>query len=102
MSVAALARAVRDAVTGVPGVTRLTGGGPVEVAARFPGGRIAGLRLTGDVVEVRIAIDRLPVHPIADRAHDAAVAALRRAGDDRPVRVLVADIDTESLPEPKG
>lgn len=101
MSTESLARAVRDAVAGVPGVARLTGGGPVKIAARFPGGQVDGLRLATDVVEVRIVVDRLPVHPIADRAADAATAALRRAGDDRPVQVLVADLEADELPEAK-
>ena len=42
-----LARAVADAVVGVPGVARLSPGTGVEVATLFPGGKVIGLRLSG-------------------------------------------------------
>ena len=98
MSRAALARSLRDAVVRVPGVTRLAPGGTVEVSTQFAGGKVPGVRISGPTVEVHIAIGRLPVRQVADEVHEVAAQALRDAGDERPVRVVITDIDTESLP----
>ncbi|TQL76353.1 hypothetical protein FB566_1880 [Stackebrandtia endophytica] len=94
-----LAQALRDAVTAVPGVSRLVGSGVVEVAAQFPGGKVPGVDMGGDAPAVYIAVSRLPVAPVAEAALSAAEQAMSAAGDDRRVRIVVADLDVDSLPE---
>jgi len=89
-----LALAVADAVTAVPGVSRLTGGPGVEVATLYSGGKVVGLRLSADPVEVHIVADRVPLPPVADEAAAAARRVLSAAGDDRAVRVGVVDIES--------
>jgi hypothetical protein len=89
---ATLASAVRDAVLAVPGVARLLPGGPVEVATQFPGGKIPGIRL-GDAVEVHIAVDPVPIEPLAEQIRVAVRDVLARAGMDRPVEVVIDDVD---------
>lgn len=91
-----LASTVRDAVLAVPGVARLTPGEPVEAATQFAGGKVVGVRL-GDPVEVHVAVDQLPIAPLAERVRDAVRAVLAHDGDDRPVEVIVDDLDLRSL-----
>jgi hypothetical protein len=93
-----LAREVSEAVAGVPGVSRLVSAGPVELATQFAGGSVPGVSLLGDRPEVHVAVSRLPVEPVADAAVRAAVAVLREHGDERPVRVVVVDVDVAGLP----
>ena len=92
-----LARAVADAVTAVPGVSALVGGPGIEVSTQFSGGKVLGLRLTSDPVEVHIRADRVPLPPVAEAAASAAKTVLTAAGDERAVRVVVVDIVADSL-----
>ena len=98
-----LAHALREAVGRVAGVSRLVADGPVETAAHYPGGTVPGVGLCGDELLIRIAVTRLPVEPVASQAVRAARRVLDQAGDDRPVHVVVADIDIDRLePVPLG
>ncbi len=97
-----IARAVADAVRAVPGVAGLSPGSGIEVSTQFSGGKVIGVRLTGDEVEVHIVADRMPLPPIANEAAAAARLVLTAAGDDRPVVVVVDDIATESLTRRAG
>ena len=92
-----LARAVADAVVDVPGVARLHPGTGVEVATLFPGGKVIGLRLSGEVVEVHLVADRVPLPPVADEAAAAARRVLAAAGDGRDVRVVVEDVEASAV-----
>ncbi|MBT8225190.1 MAG: hypothetical protein HKP61_08300 [Dactylosporangium sp.] len=97
-----LAVTVRDAVTAVPGVTRLVPGAPVEIATQYPGGKVPGIRLAGPVVEVHVSVDRLPVQVVAGEVRDVVRAVLAAAGDERQVQVVVEDLDLagpEGLPD---
>jgi hypothetical protein len=96
-----VASKVRDAVLAVPGVTRLTPGGPVEVATLFAGGKVVGVRL-GDAVEVHVAVDRLPIAPLAEQVRAAVRTVLERDGESRPVEVVVDDLEPEALPAIPG
>jgi hypothetical protein len=69
----------------------------VEVSTQFSGGKVLGLRLTSDPVEVHIRADRVPLPPVAEAAATAARTVLAAAGDDRPVRVVVDDIVADAL-----
>lgn len=89
----ALASAIRDAVLAVPGVARLAPGTAAEAATYFAGGKVVGVRLAGDPVEVHLVLDRLPVPEVAGRVDEAVRQVLARAGDPRPVRVVVEDVD---------
>jgi hypothetical protein len=95
---AELAQRIAAAVARVNGVARLTSAGPVEVATQFAGGKVAGLRMSGDDVEVHIAVDRFPVAPVAADVHEAVMAVLDAASEHRTVRVVVSDVDVATLP----
>ncbi|GAA4917764.1 hypothetical protein LX16_3845 [Stackebrandtia albiflava] len=97
-----LAGALRDAVRTVPGVSRLVTTGIVEVATQVPGGTIPGVKVAGDRPEVHVAVSRLPVEPVAQAVLRACDEVMTRYGDDRPVRVVVADVDVSSLPPRRG
>jgi len=97
-----IARAVADAVLAVPGVAGLSPGSGVEVSTQFSGGKVIGVRLTGDKVEVHIVADRIPLPPIANEAAAAARQVLAATGDDRPVVVVVDDIVTDALTRRAG
>jgi hypothetical protein len=97
-----IARAVADAVLAVPGVARLSPGSGVEVSTQFSGGKVIGVRLTGDEVEVHIVADRIPLPPIANEAAAATGQVLAATGDDRPVVVVVDDIVTDALTRRAG
>jgi len=87
-----LAHAVADAVTAVPGVAGLSPGGGVEVSTLFAGGKVVGVRLAGEAVEVHLVAGRVPVQEVAQAAADAALRVLRAAGDERGVSVIVEDV----------
>ena len=91
-----LAVAVRDAVLAIPGVARLTPGDAIEAATYFAGGKVVGVRL-GDPVEVHVAVDRLPIVPIAERIRAAARGVLERNGESWPVEVVVDDFEPAEL-----
>lgn len=92
-----LARSVADAVLEVPGVARLSPGSSVEVATLFAGGKVVGLRLSGEVVEVHIVADRVPLPQVAEQASAAAMRVLSAAGDDRQVLVVVDDVEESAV-----
>jgi hypothetical protein len=91
-----VASTVRDAVLAVPGVARLTPGAPVEVATHFPGGKVVGVRL-GDLVEVHVAVDQLPIAPVVERIRAAVRGVLEHTGGARPVEVVIDDVDPAAL-----
>jgi hypothetical protein len=93
-----LAAAVREAALAVPGVARLAPGTGAEVATHFPGGKLVGVRLAGATVQLHLVVDRLPVPPIAGQVERAVRAVLAGAGDPRPVRVVVEDVDQAAFP----
>ncbi|WP_329110425.1 hypothetical protein OG792_15850 [Micromonospora sp. NBC_01699] len=93
----ALATAVRDAVLGVDGVAGLSTGGPVEVATLYAGGKVSGVRLADDLVEVHVTVDAVPIEPLGERIRAAVRSVLERAGADRPVEVVVDDVDLAAL-----
>lgn len=97
-----IARAVADAVLAVEGVARLSPGTGVEVSTQFSGGKVVGVRLTGDEVEVNVVADRTPLPPIANEAAAAARRVLHAAGDDRAVVVVVDDIEADALIRRRG
>lgn len=93
-----LARSIADTVTDVPGVVGLTSADSgVEVATLFAGGKVVGLRLAEDAVEVHIVVDRVPLQPVADEVIAAVRRVLSAVGDDRPVWVVVADVVLDGL-----
>jgi len=99
----ALATAVREATLAVPGVAWLASTAAVEVATYFAGGKVVGVRLAGDTVEVHVVLDRLPVPPVASRVDQAVRQVLAAAGDPRPVRVVVEDVaDVALQAQPAG
>jgi hypothetical protein len=93
----ALATSVRDAVLGVDGVAGLATGGPVEVATLYAGGKVAGVRLADDLVEVHVTVEAVPIGPLGERIGAAVRDVLKRAGADRPVEVVVDDVDLAAL-----
>lgn len=92
-----LARALAAEIAGVAGVSRLGGGDGVQAATQFPYGKVDGVSVTEARIEARVVADRLPVTEVAQRVHKAAGLVLLAAGDTRPVRVVITDVDVESL-----
>jgi hypothetical protein len=92
-----VARAVADAVLEVPGVARLSPGSPVEVSTLFAGGKVVGVRLSGDVVEVHIVADRGPLPAVAEQTSIAAKRVLSASGDARDVLVVVDDVEESAV-----
>lgn len=93
-----LARSLHDAISRVRGVSRLGGGsGVMEVSTQYAYGRVAGVSVAGARVEAQVVVTELPVVAVAERVHKAAARVLRASGDDRPVRVVVTDVDIDSL-----
>lgn len=94
---ARLAWSLAVAVDGVAGARRCGGSG-VEVSTQYRGGRILGVGLADEEVTVQVIGERLPLGPLTDEVRAAAGAVLRAAGDDRPIRVVVDDLDVTCLP----
>lgn len=92
-----IARSIADAVLAVPGVAALHPGFGVEVATHFSGGKLIGVRLSGEQVEVCLTADRVPLPAVAEQAAIAAGRVLSAVGDDRPVNVVVADVESSAL-----
>lgn len=92
-----LAISVADAVLTVPGVAALHPGFGVEVATLFSGGKVVGVRLSGETVQIYLTADRVPLRPVAEEAATAAGRVLAAAGDPRPVEIVVADVTTDAV-----
>jgi hypothetical protein len=90
-----IARAVAVAVAGL---ARLTPGSGVEAATHFAGGKILGVVVADDRIEVHVAVRELPVAQAAERVREAARRALGALRAQRPIDVLVEDLDIDSLP----
>ncbi len=87
-----LALSVADAVLAVPGVAALHPGFGVEVSTLFSGGKVVGVRLSGETVQIYVTADRVPLQPVAEEAATAAGRVLAAAGDPRPVDIVIADV----------
>ncbi len=87
--------ALAGAALACPSVTRLAGGGPVEVATYLPGRRVHGVRLDDDVVEIHVVARFGAVLP--DVAADVR-AAVGPLVPGREVSVFVDDLDVEAPP----
>ncbi len=93
-----LALVVAAAVDEVGGARRAAGSG-VEVATQYRGGRVVGVRLSPDRVTVNVVASDLRVKDLADAVHDAVCRALKSAGEQRWVDVVVADVDLDPAGE---
>jgi hypothetical protein len=91
-----LALAVAAAVDTVEGARRADETN--SDSTQYAGGRVAGIRLGEDEICVHIVAESLPLDPLVETVRLAAVAASRGAGDERPVRVAVDDLDVAKLP----
>lgn len=92
-----IAHAVADAATAVPGVARLSPGSGVEVATLYAGGKVIGVRLSGEAVEVHIVANTAPLQPVATEVNLAVRRVLGAAGDNRPVNVVVDDVEAAAV-----
>lgn len=92
-----LARALAGAVTAVPGVAELSPGTSVEVSTLFANGKVVGVRLGDDTVEIHVVADRLPLPPVANEVARAARRVLAAAGVDAAVHVVIEDVVTSAL-----
>jgi hypothetical protein len=86
-----------EAVDAVGGVCRSAGSG-VEVATMYPGGRVLGIVLRAEEVEVHVISKTLPLPGVADAVHRAVRRVLDDVGDSRQVAVRIADLDVGALP----
>jgi hypothetical protein len=88
----------RAVAVGVARLARLTPGAGVEAATHFAGGKTLGVVITEDRIEVHVAVRELPVAQAAERVREAARQALGALRAERPVDVLVEDVDIDRLP----
>ena len=97
---AELAERIVAAVTTVPGVVRVGGGGQVGAATYQGARRITGVAVGRDDIAVHVQVDRLPLPPVV-RAVRAAVAAVLRDASwpSADITVTVADLSLQRLPE---
>ena len=70
----------------------------VEVATQYAGGKVPGVAVRPDRIVVRVVLDRLPVAPVAGHAHMVVQTVLKAVGLSRPVELVVADVELDSLP----
>lgn len=97
-----VARAVAEAARAVPGVAGLSSLGDVEVSTQFAGGKVLGVRMRPEFVEVHIVADRGPLPQVANEVVRAVAAVLSAAGEPRPVTVVVDDVTIEATDRRKG
>ncbi|MFI5730011.1 hypothetical protein ACIA49_07840 [Kribbella sp. NPDC051587] len=82
------AELIAAAVQAVPGVAGLHGGAFGDVATYLPGSQLAGVRITGDRVQIHLTtLIGHPVHTVAD-----AVRGAVRPLTGQPVDVTIEDI----------
>ena len=86
------AREIADAVLAVDGVTGLHGGVFGEIATYLPGGRVSGVVVGDDSVDVHVVVDM--AHDLRSVAEQVRDVATRIAGS--PVSVTVEDISVRS------
>jgi len=97
-----LAKSVEHAVIATPGVAALHPGFGVEVATHYSGGKVVGLNLGGDTVDISLTAARVPLRQVADDAGAAAARVLAAVGDQRPVNVVIADVTESGLTRRSG
>jgi hypothetical protein len=93
-----ISRAVALGVGGVAGVVRLTPGAGVEAATYFGGGKSVGVVVRKDQLRVHIVVSQLPIAQVTERVREAAQRVLGALGAERPVEVVVEDLEVEQLP----
>ena len=90
-----LARSVHEVVSRLRGISRLDSG-PVDKSTQYAGGRIPGVVVTGDDLDIHVVVDEFPVTAVADRVHAAVGEVLHGVGEHRRVRVFVTDVEVDS------
>ncbi len=93
-----IAQAVAFGVAGVAGVARLSPGAAVEAATYFAGGKTIGVVVRRDEVVVHVVVSELPLVQVTERVRKAAQRVLRALAAERPVEVVVEDLELEQLP----
>ena len=94
----AVARAVAAAVTGLPGVARLSAGSVVESATHHAGGKIVGVTVGHQAVTVCLVAASLPLPALIDRTRAAVAGALAGLGATRRVDIVIDDVEIARLP----
>lgn len=74
------------------------------LASRLPpnyaGGKTLGVVVRQDLVRLHIVVNELPLVGVAERVRDTVQRALRALGAERPVEVVVEDLELDQLPRP--
>jgi hypothetical protein len=89
-----MAQLVAAAVDTVGGVRRSAGDG-VSVATQYRGGTITGVRLADGEVTVCIVVRGVWVKAAAEAVRTSVGQALKQAGEQRRVNVVVADVEID-------
>ncbi|MDQ6772230.1 MAG: hypothetical protein M3024_04460 [Candidatus Dormibacteraeota bacterium] len=92
-----IAQALALQVAGSGGV-QLTAGAGVEAATYYAGGKTIGVVVRPDTVRIHIVISELPVARVAERVRETVQRALHELGAERPVEVVVEDVEMDRLP----
>lgn len=98
---ARLALAVSQHVQAVPGVVRMTDGAGIRAVTHYAAGTVTGVVLARNRIEVHVAVDQLPLQPVADAVQAATRAAVERISDGTvEMPVVVVCVDDIELAEP--
>jgi hypothetical protein len=92
-----VAEALAEAVDALGLVSR-TGGDGVEIATHYAGGKVLGVKLTGDRVTIHVVAERLPLGQSAEAVHATCRSVLERFALDWPVELVIDDLDVDGLP----
>ena len=92
-----VARSVAEAALAVPGVAGLSPGRGIEMSTQFSGGKVVGVRLSGDEVCVRITAERVPLPALAAQVRASTRRVLEAVGDTRAVTVFIDDVTPSAL-----
>jgi len=93
-----IAQAVASGVADVAGVARLSPGAGIEAATYFAGGKTVGVVVRQDQVRVHIVLSQLPIAQVTERVREVVQRVLEALGAERPVEVVVEDLEVEQLP----
>ncbi|PZR85738.1 MAG: hypothetical protein DLM67_25240 [Candidatus Nephthysia bennettiae] len=93
-----IAQTVALHLAGLAGVARLTAGAGAEAATYYAGGKTLGVVVRQDLVRLHIVVLELPLVGVAERVRETVQRALRALGAERPVEVVVEDVELDQLP----
>ncbi len=93
-----IARTAAAYVAALGGLAYLTAGDGVEAATHYAGGKTVGVVVRPDLVRIHIVVRELPIAAVVERVRETTQRALGTLGAERPVEVVVEDVELDQLP----